>query len=112
MNKKVKALLKPHPPERMCQEIPTNISCNVSFIVDMSSCKSWDDWKSDDMGAWKNNGVKKTERFYQTGIIKQVLQGEVVDATMYTLVRVYYKNKTLPDLRKFVSYLESKHQLL
>lgn len=28
------------------------------------------------------------------------------DGTAYALVRVYYKNKTSPDLKKYVSYLE------
>lgn len=108
---KVKALLKPCPPERICQVIPTNVSHNVTFILDVSTCNSWDDWKCDDMGAWKNNGVKKNTFSHKDGNIEAAAQGDVDNTTMYTLVRIYYKNKTSPDLRKYVSYIEGKSHI-
>lgn len=94
--KKVNALLRPYPQERMCQVIPTNISNNVTFLLDVStSCKSWDDWKCDDMGAWRNNGVKRNIFSHVNGIVKATQQGDesMKNGTAYTLVRIYYKNK-------------------
>ena len=103
MINKAKALLRPHPPERVCQIIPTNVSQNLTFIVDVSTCKSWDDSKCDDMGAWRNNGTKKHMFYHKNGIIEAAQKRKVEAGDAYTLVRMYYKNKTSPDLRKFVS---------
>ena len=107
--KKVKALLRPYPQERLCQIIPRNISNNVTFLLDVStSCKSWDDWKCDDMGAWRNNGVKRNIFSHVNGVVKARQQGDESskNGTAYTLIRMYYKNKTSDDLKKCVSYLE------
>lgn len=97
MIKKVKALLRPHPPERVCQIIPTNVSQNLTFIVDVSTCKSWDDWKCDDMGAWRNNGTKKHMFYHKNGIIEAAQKRKVEVGDAYTLVRMYYKIK-LPQI--------------
>lgn len=86
------------------------MSNNVTFLLDISDCKLWDDWKCDDMGAWRNNGVKGGTFVHDNGIVKATRPKETVhtleSGTVYTLVRMYYKNKTASDVKKCVSYLE------
>ena len=43
----------------MCKTTPRAIQHNVTFLVDRKHLKHEDDIKSDDMGAWRNNGVHK-----------------------------------------------------
>jgi len=112
----VKTLLYPHAAERVCQKIPTNISNNTAFLLDASILKTWEDWKSDDMGSWRNNGVKRSLFINHKGKIK-LLTGKMKKSnpqTSYTLVRYYYKNRTSNDLKKVVSYLQGrwKYRLL
>ncbi|KAK3703425.1 hypothetical protein QZH41_014261 [Actinostola sp. cb2023] len=105
--RKVEALLSPHPTERTCQVVPTNISNNVTFLLDATKLNSWADWKCDDMGAWRNNGVKRTQFSHKDGHVTALRKrGRLNSGNVYTLVRIYYKNKTSPDLKKSVSYLE------
>ena len=84
---------------------PHNISHNVSFLLDTSGLESKNDWKCDDMGAWKNNKVQRIQLDIEPG-------GDVIPVDNshegYTLKRVYYKNKSSPDLRKIVSFLPGK----
>ena len=60
------------------------------------------DWKCDDMGAWKNNGVQRIQLALRPN-------GDVVPVDNsnegYTLKRTYFKNKSSPDLKKVVSFL-------
>ena len=89
--------------------VPTNVSNNVTFLLDVSKFKSWADWKCDDMGAWRNNGTKKHSFSHKNGLVKATDSEDIVeDGTVYTLVRMYYKNKTSPDLKKCVSFIEGK----
>ena len=100
--------MTPHPQERTCQVIPQNVSNNVTFILDVSHCKQWEDWKCDSMGVWRNNGVKKSTFINDNGIVRAMKSGETAQSgeKVYTLVRAYYKNKTATDLKKHVSYLK------
>jgi len=109
--KKVKTLLFPHAPERLCQVVPTNICDNVTFLLSTLDLKSWEDWKCDDMGAWRNNGVKR-DRYTLNNVGKVKRLGgrsNTTQDTVYTLVRNYYKNKTSCDLKKCVTYLEGTY---
>ena len=82
----------------------------MCFLVDKKSLQSGNDWKSDDMGSWRNNGVQHFHLgmqgesvFYMDG--DDEMQDNV---NQYTLKRTYYKNKSSPDLRKIVSFLEGE----
>ncbi len=102
-------LLKPTDSRTTCSSVPNNIAHNVCFLVDKESLQSSNDWKSDDMGSWRNNGVQNFHLGMQ-GESVFYLEGD--DATQdgisqYTLKRTYYKNKSSPDLRKIVSFLVS-----
>ena len=101
----MKILLRPIAENVTCKVMPHKISHNVSFLLDTSGLESKNDWKCDDMGAWKNNKVQRIQLDIEPG-------GDVfpVDNSHegYTLKRVYYKNKSSPDLRKIVSFLPGK----
>jgi hypothetical protein len=96
----LKILLKPTADNTTCKVPPHNISHNVSFLLDRSGLESMNDWKCDDMGAWKNNRVRG---------IQLRANGDVVPVDNsnegYTLKRTYFKNKSSPDLKKVVSFL-------
>lgn len=98
----LKILLKPMSDTTTCKVPPHNISHNVCFLIDTSSLESPNDWKCDDMGAWKNN---KVHREY----LSLLSDGDVVtvnkDEATYTLKRVYYVNKSSTDLTKIASSL-------
>ena len=59
------------------------------------------------MGSWKNNGVQhlpfvlQDKKVYSADEIQSECGGE-----LYTMKRIYYKNKSSPDVRKIVSFLE------
>ena len=55
----VQILLAPLQEGSMCKTTPRAIQHNVTFLVDRKHLKHEDDIKSDDMGAWRNNGVHK-----------------------------------------------------
>ena len=97
----LKILLKPMAGNTTCKIPPRNISHNVSFLLD-TDLESINDWKCDEMGAWKNNGVQRIQ-------LALGPDGEVVPADNldngYTLKRTYFKNKSSPDLKKVVSFL-------
>lgn len=102
----LKILLKPMSDTTTFQVPPQNISHNIShnvcFLIDTSSLESPNDWKCNDMGAWKNN---KVHREY----LSLLSNGDVVtvnkDEGTYTLKRVYYADKLSKDLTKIASSL-------
>ena len=55
----VQILLAPLQEGNICKTTPRAIQHNVTFLVDRKHIRHEDDIKSDDMGAWRNNGVHK-----------------------------------------------------
>ena len=49
-----------HDKRFFCHKVPTQISSNVAFTIDMSSLDNSEDIESDEMGTWKNNRVDKS----------------------------------------------------
>lgn len=106
----MKCLLRPINPERICLVVPSNVANDVTFLVNTTSLKSPQDWKCDDMGAWCNNGVQRSQFYHDYGAVKEMKDGMApYKATTYNPVRYYYKNKSSNDVKKFVSYLEGKY---
>ena len=108
----VEILLAPLQEGKFCKTTPRAIQHNVTFLVDRTHLKHEDDIKSDDMGAWRNNGVHKY-RFPldEKGDLYQ-LDDDDVPATewvMYNLKRFYYKNKSSPDLNKYFYVIPGKY---
>lgn len=79
--------------------------------MDKESLQSSNDWKSDDMGSWRNNGVQYFNMGMQGESVFYLTEGddEIQDGIIhYTIKRTYYKNKSSKDLRKIVSVLVGK----
>ena len=100
-------LIKPAEDATTCKILPHCISHNVCFLVDATHLKSQNDWKSDDMGSWKNNGVQHLPFVLQDEMVYSAdeIQSEC-DGKLYTMKRIYFKNKSSPDVREIVSFLE------
>ena len=91
---------------KTCTRIPTSICDDVCFLLDTNKLKCCEDWKCD-MGAWKNNGVQR--RTLSTPITEEDDSKNSCDKrTQHTVQRVYLKNKSLPDLKKYVLFCESE----
>ena len=92
-------LLKPDEDGRTCKMVPNCISHNVCFLVDVTHLKSKNDWKSDEMGAWKNNAV-------------QHLQFVLQDNDVYLADEIQSKCEGEPYTMKWIITRISHHQTL
>ena len=103
----VQILLKSVDENRTCKVVPNCISHNVCFLLDTASLESEDDWKSDDMGSWRNNGTQQYPYVLRDNNIHLADEDDVVgDFEKYTLKRTYYKNNCSPDVKKIVSMIK------
>ena len=93
-----------HPPEPLWEVVPTNVAHNITFLLNSTACKC------DDMEAWGNNGVKQNAfNLYKEEVkAMKTEEGNLARGRIYTLVRMYNKNKTCSDVKKFVSFLEGR----
>ena len=101
----VQILLKSNDEDRTCKVVPNCISHNACFLLDTTSLQSENDWKSDDMASWRNNGIQQ----YPYVLIdnNMNLANKVVgDFEKYILKRTYYKNNSSPDVKRIVSTLK------
>ena len=86
---------------KVATKVPTNVSKNTSFIVDTTKLRNYQDVKCDDLGAWHYNGTKKFGySLDDTGEIYQ--EDELADNPQYQLSCQFFKNKSLPSLRKII----------
>lgn len=108
----VQVLLAPLQEGSMCKTTPRAIQHNVTFLVDRKHLKHEDDIKSDDMGAWRNNGVHKY-RFAmdEEGDLYQRDEDDIPVShwAIYRLKRLYYKNKSSPDLKKHFYVIQGNY---
>ena len=91
-------------PECLCTSQPLMISNNVTFLISNSNFKNVRDIACDEMGAWKHNGSPPT-RFGADNSTRslKIIPSKANDLNSYILKRIYYENKSSPDLRKIVS---------
>ena len=106
-------LMKPAEDLTTCKSVPSLISHNVCFLLDVRNLASKNDWKSDDMGSWKNNGVQYLH--YHVGQDKDVIlendESREKAEKMFTMKRIYYKNNSSPDVKKIASFLEGMYYI-
>ena len=87
--------MKPAEDLTTCKSVPSLISHNVCILLDVRNLASKNDWKSDDMGSWKNNGVQHFR--YHVGQDKDVIvendENRKKAGKMFTMKRsrIYYK---------------------
>ena len=97
-------LLGFYEPECLCTSQPLVISNNVTFLISNVNFKNVRDIVCDEMGAWKHNGspLKRFDVDKSTRSLK-IMPSKANDLNSYILKRIYYENKSSPDLRKIVS---------
>ena len=80
------------------------ISNNVIFLLSNANFKNVRVIVCDEMGAWKHNGspLKRFEVDKSTRNLK-IMPSKANDPNSYIIKRIYYENKSSPDLRKTVS---------
>lgn len=104
--------MKPAEDVTTCKSVPSLISHNVCFLLDVRNLASKNDWKSDDMGSWKNNGAQHLR--YHVGqnnedVILENDESKEKAGKMFTMKRIYYKNNSSPDVKKIASFLEGMY---
>ena len=98
--------------EVLCTSPPVNVSHNVTFLVDTRKLCKPNDLKCDDMGAWRNNGVRKKRVFVKFDCHNDTatvdLSADSEDHNLYTFKRCYHKNKPSENVNKIIAVLEGK----
>ena len=97
-------LLGSYEPECLCASQPLMISNNVTFLISNANYRNVRDIVCDEMGAWKHNGspLKHFDVDKSTKSLK-IMPSKANDLNSYILKRIYYENKSSPELRKIVS---------
>ena len=95
-----------------CTSPPINVSHNVTFLVDTRKLCQPNDLKCVDMGAWRNNGVRKKRVFVKFDCHNDTatvdLSADSKDYNLYALKRSYHKNKSSEDVKKIIAIIEGK----
>jgi hypothetical protein len=86
---------------RVATKVPTNVSKNTSFIIDTTKLHHDQDVQCDDLGAWHYTRTKKFGySLDDTGAVHR--EDDLADNPQYELSRQFFKNKSLPSLRKII----------
>ncbi len=104
-------------PQNLCTGIPSNVAHNVSFVIDTSCLKFFDDVKCDSMGSWKRVG--SPSRLYHVereagggGNSISLCRTESISAEnendLFSLKRIYYVNKSDDEVHKTIAILEGE----
>ena len=84
----------------ICTEQPTGCRFSATFIVDVSQLRHRDDIRADDLGVWKNCGVRSTYCgvfFDSNGCVRKVKKignskPSVMRPSIYRLKRTYWQH--------------------
>ena len=91
----------------LCSKVPTSVSSNVVFVVDVNKLDDPNDLLCDDMGVWRNNGVDNVRYLISlsNGQISTIEKSFSSDEAAYTLKRVYRVHGTNAGLKKLTVYI-------
>ena len=100
----MEVLLGSYEPECLCTPKPLMISNNVTFLISEANFKNVNDIVYDEMGAFKYKGspLKRFDLEHSARSLK-MMPSEANGSNLYTFKRIYYDNKSSPDLLKIVS---------
>lgn len=85
--------------------VPSTVDKNVVFLVDSTALVKTDDIKCDDLGSWLVTGSKKSIFEKKEDLSVQLITEEMGSShgkRLFLVHRLFYKNKSLPSLRKSV----------
>ena len=104
-------ILRKYDNEVHCTSPPINVS-RVTFLVDTRKLRKPNDLKCDNMGGWRNNGVRKKTLFVKLDCHNDTatvdLSADSEGHNLYTLKRSYHENKSSEDAEKIIAILEGK----
>jgi hypothetical protein len=111
-------LLHPcHNKAYLCKKVPTRISSNVAFLMDINVVDDPSDIDSDDMGVWKNNRVDSAYVSITVGP-NEVTNVRICNKSMlserdnvFVVKRVYRIHGTDSSLRKITSTIYDRSSL-
>ena len=91
----------------LCGKVPTSVSSNVVFVVDVNKLDDPNDLLCDDTGVWRNNGVDSVHYLVSlsNGQASTLEKSFSSDEAAYTLKRVYRVHGTNPGLKKLTVYI-------
>ena len=91
----------------LCSKVPTSVSSNVVFVVDVNKLDDPNDLLCDDMGVWRNNGVDNVCYLISlsNGQISTIEKRFFSDETAYTLKHVYHVHGINAGLKKLTVYI-------
>ncbi len=102
-------------PSKIATLVPTAVEKNVVFIVKTTALGHLEDVKCDDLGSWVITGTKKTAYEKKERKVQKIdSQEKVSGLSMFQVRRTFYKNASLPSLRKSIvtaENLNTKEQL-
>ncbi len=106
--KAVKILLQSIKDEQICKVVPQGVAHNVGFVFSVKSIGHYKNVLSDGLGAWRHDGRKT---FYTDVSDEELTLSQhcpsVILPTTTTIYRTTYANKSSPDLRRTVIYIEA-----
>ena len=99
-------------PQKVCSGTPSNISHNVTFVVNLEEVGGLGDLKADEMGVWNRQGAPKAyiSIRQKEGSKKEVIRRQkTMDLPHhYTITRTYYRSGSSPDLQKLIVTVEGE----
>lgn len=107
-------LLQPNE-DAVARAVPTSVSINAVFVVDISSphVMHYKNILADDLGAWMANGTKY--KYYRTSsktrppvTVTEDVFKDISERNVYRATRRFYRNKSSPDLQRIVIDLTGK----
>ena len=107
------------PQNRVCHRKPTGVTYGSVFVVDLSYVDRIKDLRADDNGAWVHGGkpqrkyvVELDEKCEVTSAVS-VKAGAMHGDNIFTLVRIYHRNKATREFQRRISYVfDSSNQMV
>ena len=105
--------------KRICHQRPLAPQHSGSFLIDSGKLSDRDDWKSDDLGSWRNCGSSGRVVTVKTGKVVQNSKLPRVAAKRHKLRKdqsifktTYYRHKKYPDFKRnsVVTYDSTEQQ--
>lgn len=101
------------PSSKICSKQPINVVHSTTFVIDTSKLDHKDDVRSDDLGTWKNGGVKSqycSVTFSDVGRVKRVIKlpskPSVMRSSIYRIKRSYWHHTDDKDFCRRLIELE------
>ena len=93
---------------QICSRVPFSVNCNGIFVVDLNSVKDVRNVLVDDIEVWQWKGSYHVWCAVEDGEVVTTGKGRPDSEHAYQLWQRYYENKTSPDVKKYVVFLQGE----